>query len=968
MSWYPTPIQPMDPVVVSQQPKPPIRYVRDNFMGTGQNSYTQPPAQDQAMWQKLLNIQPITQGTINQRWGFNQFAGVSFTANRLYNFQSDAVGTRAILTAGVGFGGAGVEAFTETGAIYNPTVLIPVAPNGVMRSITSRNYQYFCDGNNALDPVSHRSGDSLKWNGAPAALAGVTNIGILATDAAANTAGGGTTSNTLGPNPASIATDLADFSNPWVNPNGSFGNNPSFAAHADATETATVTSVPFNPNPNLALSNPKLNTDTLQTTGFTFSSIPAAVQGVQVAITYRATYNGAASFMTPAMNIFAQLTKNNVGTGGGHGGTLIVDGALHTLTLGNSTDLWGASFAGADVASSQFGVQFKGYGYFSQNANFMNVGVYNMDIQLSVSYVTITVSLDSTSGTSSTSGAGVGILGGVAGGNVTLTLGRTYYLVPNNSLTGHFGDLSNPSGNTGAATNAEFNLLLATYLDPQVDTKYVLATPDGGDPSILYEAQVLAPGLVISSWAIVANVVTFTGTYPNAQFANGSTFIVGGLSHGSYMNGQTLTVTSHSPTTVVAAFTHGNDSATEVGIAGNNTFAIPNNVTFVVDNTADPDLVLNQPLLFTDQFGNEFGLSLNDPPPAGSLMIKHQGRLWMAGVPGATHSIFFSKSVNELTLPDGFIAGKYEESWPGSNYFDVSDGAESVSGLLSDGTTLYIGTESHIRRLLGNSPANFQEPQIVHPLVGLINQEVWQTVYLQGVPSGCMWMTPDFKVMQSDFNSYVDVGSPIQDILNALQPSAQTLAHAMYVADGEFDLYILAVPYLQSTYCDTHLVFDLRHRQWYVWQPAGGSVSMLFNISQVGAPQWFFINSGLHAILQYSSAATTDNGAGIPVEATTTWLHLGEPTRRKLLNEVQVYGNTEMLMTVKGANNLGAFTNPATIVYNRALKRSPFGTWNLYLTGARTHHRYYQFSFFSSGGVVPLLGSYSIASTPLDDL
>ena len=258
-----------------------------------------------------------------------------------------------------------------------------------------------------------------------------------------------------------------------------------------------------------------------------------------------------------------------------------------------------------------------------------------------------------------------------------------------------------------------------------------------------------------------------------------------------------------------------------------------------------------------------------------------------------------------------------------------------------------------------------QEPQIIHPQVGLINQEVWQIVFMQGAPAGSCWMTPDFRVIQSDFNTYVDVGAPVQDILNNLQPTAASLAHAAFVADGEFELYILAVPYLQSTYCDTHLIYDLRAMKWCVWQPAGGSTSLMYNVTQAAVPQWLFINGASNAINIYNQLAISDAGTPIPVTATTTWMNMGEPTRRKMLNEIQVYGNTSMTMNVNGSNTLADFAAPKPIVYNRNLKQSPFGTWDLYLTGAKTKHRYYQYTFDLTLQPVPVTVTISSISNNL---
>ncbi len=1126
MTWYSTPLQPLDPVVQSQTPKPPIRYMRDSFAATGQNSYVLPPSQDQSMWQSLLNVMPITQGQISQRWGYDAFATIINSANRLYNYQSDALGTRAILACSL----KGITAFNENGTVQNPNVFTPVASSEVVRSITSRNYQYFCDGDNGLDPTTHRTGDSLKWDGVtsatvlgywqagvtysvgqiiydsndnpeqvssvqqyhisvvkvrsnvvtltftsvdivhfpmvgtiwtlenfvnaaflngtsvtitsvfrginepsyvtaafthadygpitessipagnwvttgsnrsgatvpvwpgspsgtvydnqiqwtrlasvPVSISGVSNIGIIPTDVTTNTiTGAGGTGVIEGPITGTAAVDIPTAANnPWTNPAGILTNNPGTPAYVSIYQTWD-----YDDAGNGTLITDAPTSDTINTTGFTFASFPSPqVVGIQLAFTYQSSILPYTYYPSGSMQV--QLLKNGSPVGQTRSGSLTIDGTSYTLTVGGSNDLWGTSFVPSDLTNGSLGVAVYMSGSFQI---FAQESLNTYGFQFSDSYITMTTFGASSPGTIVSSGAGVGIAGTVGNGDITLVLGRTYYLIPNNSSTGHFGDLSAPSANTGAVASSEFSLALASYNDPQVDFKYVLATADGGDPSILYQVSVLVPGLVVTSWAIDgSDNVTFTGTWNGTPFPDGSNFTVGGLNHGAYMNNYLFTVTGSSPTTVVGTFTHGADSATEFGIvapasAGTSgatvagQFAIPNNVFAVVDNDPDPNLVLNQPMLFTDTFGTEYGVTLNDPPPAGTLLIKHQGRLWMAGVPGATHSVFFSKSVSELTLPNGFIAGKYEESWPGFNYFDVSDGAESVLALQSDGTTLYIGTQNHVRRLFGNDPTNFQEPQIVHPEVGVINQEVWQIVFMQGAPSGCCWMTPDFRVIQSDFNTYVDIGTPVQNILNALQPTAQSLAHAAFVADGEYDLYILAVPYLQSSYCDTMLVFDLRARQWFVWQPAGGSISLLYNVTQAAVPQWLFL-SGLGNVLNiFAQSATTDNGAIIPVTAQTTWMNLGEPTRRKVLNEIQIYGNPAMKMNVYGANNLADFSAPRPVVYNHALRQSPFGVWTLYLTGAKSRHRYYQFTFSSNDGIVPLLGSYSISVMPLDDI
>jgi len=828
MSTYQRPLQPWDPIVQDQQIKPPIRYIRDNFQGTGQDSHTQPPAQDASMWQALTNIQPITKGVIERRWGFVPFAtGLNATANRLVSFQRDSDGLRTILTQGAGQ----VEAFGEDGSFYTNVF----NPSGsIVRSLSSRNYQYFFDG---------LSSDLKKWNGDTAG--GVSNWGINVNDVTVNTSGGGGSSGTsFGPNPGN-----------------SSGTNFGFSEHTTSSQTSSP----------VFISN------------YGFAIASGTIAGIMV--TMDINFTGAAFL---ALQVTANLRKNGVNYG-----TSTTIGTNHptsgTYTFGSSSYLWGGSWTLADINASSFGLNFTGTGTATVSPNPGAPPSFNLQANIAITNIKITVFTGGQAGGTTSSGSGVGITSIAGGGNVNLTIGRTYYLAFFNANTGHFSDITQPSTSTGPVVNGIINLLLATSNDPQVTHKYLLATADGNDPSILYQV---------------------------AELVNGG--------------------------------------------AGD--------VTTYADNTPETTLLLNQVLLFTDQSGNEFGITLNDPPPAGTLCIKHQGRLWMAGVPGATHSVFFSKAVGDLTLPNGFIAGKYEEAWPGDNYFDISDGAETVSGLLSDGQNLYMGSQYHIRRLVGNDPTNFQLPEIVHPQVGVLNQEVWNIVYTQGSPAGAIWLTPDFRVIQSDFNTYIDIGARIQDILNQIQPTAATLAHATFVADGEYDLFILAIPFAQATYCDLHLVYDMRHQQWFVWQPTNGSLSLLYNVTLQGQSQWLFIGGNTNTINQYLQSALDDNGTPFTLTAMTSWLGLGEPGMRKVLNEIDYDGDPSMTVSVFGALLQSDFVNPKILVNNFPSVAGPLGTRKFFIASQAIPTRYVQFKFQSTSSNNILLGSYNIESIPFMDL
>lgn len=391
---------------------------------------------------------------------------------------------------------------------------------------------------------------------------------------------------------------------------------------------------------------------------------------------------------------------------------------------------------------------------------------------------------------------------------------------------------------------------------------------------------------------------------------------------------------------------------------------IPNAQITYTDDMPEDTLLLQQQYLFTDDFGNEFGVTDNDPPPSGGkFAIKYKGRIWMA----VGQNLYFSKSTSELTLPNGFIAGKYEESFPPSSYFDISEGAETVAGLLTDGNVLYIGTERHVRRLFGDDPSNFSEPEVVHPEVGVLNQETWKIVFTEGTPSGALWLTPDFRLIASDFNTYTDMGAPIQDVLNSINPlTARTNAHAMYVSDGEFDIYILAVPTGSNTFCDTHCAFDLRKQKWFVWQPTNQSQAMMFNINASGLPQWLFVAGS--NLMQYKSTTYQDNGVSYQTLAKTSWLHLGAPTTRKILDELEVVGDSSILVTIEGASTQADFLSPTVLKSAVPLVVSPFGQLKVYLATVPAKYRYYRLTFSVTDQQPDFLDQLNFKAIPFNTL
>lgn len=838
-AWYNTPVAPYDPINKEQEPNQAIRYLRDNFAQSGQDSNTLPPAQDPASWQQLTNVMPITQASLLKRWGYQLFFEQNTTspATRMYSFQNNNTLQRQLVYSS----SDNVAASDETGVQTISSVFTPSTVGGLNspRMVDSRNYAYFYDG---------VASDLFKWDGT-VDTGNVTNWGVAA------------------PSPSTIATSsgpvggggetTSGTGSTWTNPAAVLINDTTYATAHVSSGTSYFTKF-------------------INVTGFGFA-IPggATITGIKASVIGHVSASSAQS-----INVKGTLLKSGVAYGVSRNSPLVSTTDV-TVSLNSSTsDLWNGDWTAADINDVNFGIQFSAQAGI---ATVPGVNFFITFIEIQVFYTTATSAI---------------LVANGAAGAITLTVGRVYYCIYQNSLTGHLSDLNQPSFSTGPITNLKLDITnIPVSTDAQVDSKVLLATADGGDPSILY----------------------FVASLPNAA-------------------------------------------------------------TTYTDNTDEITLNNNQLYLYTDPFGNEFGVTFNDPPPNGTVCIKHKGRLWMA----QQQNLFFSKAVSELTLPSGFIAGKYEEAWPPSNYFDISGGAETINGLLSDGTVIYIGTQSHIRRIFGDNPDNFQQPEICHQDVGVLNQEVWETVFLQGTPTGFMWLSPDFKVMGSDGNTYMDLGHKIQDVLNSINPAAAQSAHAMFVQQGPFDLYILAIPTGSNTLCDTHCVFNMRDQQWTIWKPSDPSAGMLFNLTAAGTPQWLFsaVYPGpgafsSEAVYQYVPTATQDRvgsanpnalPANFTTSATTPWLHLGSPTVRKVLDELEIVGSPTMLVTVNGSQTQANFASPVAIVSNAPLTVGPFSTYKVFLSAKTSKYKYYQLVFTTTDTTTDFVDSFCIRAIPWNTL
>lgn len=494
---------------------------------------------------------------------------------------------------------------------------------------------------------------------------------------------------------------------------------------------------------------------------------------------------------------------------------------------------------------------------------------------------------------------------------------------------------------------------------------------DGSASGGISKTGIDAPVTGISVGAIAAGDITLSsGRNYFLVFKNSTTGHYSGLSPVSPTTGPITA--SHVPLSALEVSTDSqvNKKAILATADGGNqeilyeVVELDNATTTYTDDMPEETLLTQNIFLETDDFGAEFGVADNDPPlPALDLAIKHKGRLF--GVIG--QSLYYSKSLDELVTSTGVIVGRYEESWPADNQIDISEGAETVRGLMSDGDTLWIGTERHIRRLLGSSAADFATPTVAFNGVGVLNNETWTPVFIEGAPVGVMWLTPDFKVMGSDFNTYKDVGASIQDVLDTINSDHSDKCSAMFVGYGNYNLYLLAIPTGSNTEPDTVCVFDLKAKKWFPWVPTDSTTAQLANIPASGKPQGLFWTYD-GTLCKWDTSLTQDRGNNFTALAQTNWLEFDDPTSRKTLNEIEISGDSTLAVKVDGASQSSEFAVPTPVQSAMQLTPGPFGELKVYLAGATSRDRFYKFTFSSASSNAVFLESYSIEAAPLHRL
>jgi hypothetical protein len=368
-----------------------------------------------------------------------------------------------------------------------------------------------------------------------------------------------------------------------------------------------------------------------------------------------------------------------------------------------------------------------------------------------------------------------------------------------------------------------------------------------------------------------------------------------------------------------------------------------------------PTLLTNDLWVDVDSYGNPIGIAGNQPPQATlNCPVVNQGRMFMTD--GA--ALYYSKSIDEVTTSTGLITSKWEEAWPGDSEIDLISDNERIVGLLSANGSLYIGTTQNIIILTGSNAESFSA-QIAFHNTGLLSPDLWTLIYKENMPIGMMWVTPDYKIMFSDFSSYENVGLGVYPIMAALSNSDFAVSSLQSVVWGPYSF--VAFNYLGVNGAE-FLLFDTVGRGWYQWTGAnfGNSIGAILSYTNYSGITNLYMaateSSGTSALgyflptQAYDSAILGFSQVNIPWTIQTTWQSFEDATAYKVLNELEAWTNeSATTVSVYAANSPADYLNASlTPIKTGSLVTSPLGASKLYLAGTKSKARYYNFLFSCS--------------------
>lgn len=168
-----------------------LLYSRKAFFAGGMDGYTQPPAQNEDLFEALENVLPAKDGQFHKRWGTNRFDGtpaITLATRHFIEYRDLAATKQRLICAGTEGATRKVKTVDADGVVKNTGVFTVASTTDNPRAAISRDFAHFASGS---------ANDRVKYDGNDVAGSGTTTWGITAPTGAVVASASGTGTFTI---------------------------------------------------------------------------------------------------------------------------------------------------------------------------------------------------------------------------------------------------------------------------------------------------------------------------------------------------------------------------------------------------------------------------------------------------------------------------------------------------------------------------------------------------------------------------------------------------------------------------------------------------------------------------------------------------------------------------------------------------------------------------------------------------
>lgn len=268
--------------------------------------------------------------------------------------------------------------------------------------------------------------------------------------------------------------------------------------------------------------------------------------------------------------------------------------------------------------------------------------------------------------------------------------------------------------------------------------------------------------------------------------------------------------------------------------------SIPNSgLQFIDNDNTEPgaQLAAGQSTTFTSEVAQNFNLA----PVIGQFLHEYQSRLIVYGITAAPQTFFYSNV--ELTT-----SGSPPESFAPLNQITLPMGDARINGMSSLPTGLIIWSDRHdMFKLTGTLTDNAVSGALA------LGATIARLPYNLGCASpfavastalGTVWLTSDREIyLFTDRYAPRNIGRPVQDLLNGLNPNNISDARMTYLHTSDRNWVALAVATGNSTQNNLLLILDLD------MMASNGEPSFFVFDMAKNQPTWYVYNVTCEAIV-----------------------------------------------------------------------------------------------------------------------